>query len=66
MKNKELIEKLQKLDLELEVQSEGCDCFGDIIDAQEINLEDLGYEAEKIIMLRRTNGCLEDEYLSKG
>ena len=34
MKVKELIEKLQCMDPELPVVSEGCDCDGEVVDAQ--------------------------------
>lgn len=52
-----LIEKLQKFDPELEVITEGCDCFGD---AHDVFQDEFG-EGDRVLITREGGGY--EEYL---
>ncbi len=53
MKNKELIELLSKFDLDLNVLSEGCDCYGD---TEDVEFEAKGKDGLPFLLIVREKG----------
>lgn len=66
MRVKHLIEELSKCDPEMEVQTEGCDCYGDTVSVKVLEYGPLAEEPGKKVVLIERNECYDEVYIDNG